>query len=230
MPQKGLRDTCLVSGKGRAIEFACSLVVFHAAIHRLALRTALLRPHIHRLAPRIALLRRPCAPASSHLHSEPLSSYVAASMIIPPTQYSPTSPAYSPSSPAVRCQRRDRPGSGSPRPAAATPRPAAATASVTVSPTQYSPTSPAYSPSSPAVRFSASRLQLLSSAQTTLETATVILHASEHGSVFLSHAVLTNKPGVQSIFAGGPLPVPSSPPSDLSSPVACRPAVTRRAI
>ena len=39
-PQKGLRDTCLVSGKGRAIEFACSLVVSHAAIHRLALRQA----------------------------------------------------------------------------------------------------------------------------------------------------------------------------------------------
>ncbi len=35
------------------------------------------------------------------------------------------------------------------------------------------PTSPAYSPSSPAVRFSASRLQLLSSAQATLETATL---------------------------------------------------------
>ena len=32
--------------------------------------------------------------------------------------------------------------------------------------------------------------------------------------MFLSHAVLTNKPGVQSIFAGGSLPVPSSPPSD----------------
>ena len=32
--------------------------------------------------------------------------------------------------------------------------------------------------------------------------------------MFLSHAVLTNKPGVQSIFAGGPLPVPSSPPFD----------------
>ena len=42
-----------------------------------------------------------------------------------------------------------------------------------ISPTQYSPTSPAYSPSSPAVRFSASRLQLLSSAQATLDTATV---------------------------------------------------------
>ena len=36
--------------------------------------------------------------------------------------------------------------------------------------------------------------------------------------MFLSHAVLTNKPGVQSIFAGGPLPVPSSPPS-----APCRP-------
>ena len=37
--------------------------------------------------------------------------------------------------------------------------------------------------------------------------------------MFLSHAVLTNKPGVQSIFAGGPLPVPSSPSSDPCRPL-----------
>ena len=220
MPQKGLRDTCLVSGKGRAIEFACSLVVSHAAIHRLALRTALLRPHIHRLAPRIALLRRPCAPASSHLHSEPLSSYVAASMIISPTQYSPTSPAYSPSSPAVRCQCRDRRGSGS-------PRPAAATASVTVSPTQYSPTSPAYSPSSPAVRFSASRLQLLSSAQTTLETATLPSMPPSTVQCFYptqysptSPAYSPSSPAVRFRCHRAPLQTPVVP---------CRPAVTRLA-
>ena len=37
--------------------------------------------------------------------------------------------------------------------------------------------------------------------------------------MFLSHAVLTNKPGLQSIFAGGPLPVQSSPSSDPCRPL-----------
>ena len=45
--------------------------------------------------------------------------------------------------------------------------------------------------------------------------------------MFLSHAVLTNKPGVQSIFAGGPLPVPSSPPSDPYRPQPGLPSITR---